>query len=133
MMEAIDEFRLQPTANTGGACLFAMIATPALHREILLVQTFDQECDFIRHRLSVGQATTGWTIHADKSLRFKNRIFVPDLNTLREAVLKEFHHSSFAVHPGGNKMYQDLRRQYWWGGMKNDVAKYVSDLSTSES
>lgn len=48
MMEAINEFRLQPTVRAEGACLFALFATPALHREILLVQTFDQECDFIR-------------------------------------------------------------------------------------
>ena len=38
----------------------------------------------------------------------------------------------FAVHPGGNKMYQDLKRQYWWSGMKKDVAQFVSTCLTCQ-
>ncbi|XP_058203021.1 uncharacterized protein LOC131317490 [Rhododendron vialii] len=60
MMEAINEFRLQPTVSAGGACLFALFATPALHREIRLAQTFEQEFDFIRYQLSTGKASAGW-------------------------------------------------------------------------
>ncbi|KAG5540501.1 hypothetical protein RHGRI_020647 [Rhododendron griersonianum] len=132
MVATLNEFQLQPASSEGGACLFAIVATPALHREILIVQTFDQECDFIRYQLATGKAAARWTIHTDKSLRFRDRIFVPDVNTLREAVLREFHQSNFAMHPGGNKMYQNLRRLYWWGGIKNDVAKYVSTCLTCQ-
>ena len=35
---------------------------------------------------------------------------VPQLTDLREEILRVFHYSRFAVHPGGKKMYQDLRR-----------------------
>ena len=38
---------------------------------------------------------------------------VPQLTDLREEILREFHCSRFAVHPGGTKMYQDLCRQYY--------------------
>ena len=43
---------------------------------------------------------------------------VPQLTDLREEILREFHCSQgdsqgFSVHPGGTKMYQDLRRQYY--------------------
>lgn len=24
-------------------------------------------------------------------------------------------------------MYQDLKKNYWWSGMKKDIAKYVSE------
>ena len=41
---------------------------------------------------------------------------VPQLIDLREEILREFHCSRFAVHSGGTKMYQDLRRQYYWSG-----------------
>ena len=47
-------------------------------------------------------------------------------------MLKEHHGSSFAVHPGGTKMYQDLKRQYWWKGMKKDVAKFVAKCLTCQ-
>ena len=49
---------------------------------------------------------------------------VPQSTDLREEILREFHCSRFAVHPGGTKMYHDLRRQYYWSGMN----KHVGDL-----
>ena len=50
---------------------------------------------------------------------------VPKLTNLREKILGEFHCSHFAVHPGGTKMYRDLRHQYYWCGMKKHVADFV--------
>ena len=50
---------------------------------------------------------------------------VPQLTELREEILREFHCSRFSVHPGGTKMYQDLRRQYYWSGMKRHVRDFV--------
>ena len=38
---------------------------------------------------------------------------VPQLTSLREEIHKEFHCSHFTVHPGGTKMYCDLRRRYY--------------------
>ena len=37
---------------------------------------------------------------------------IPQLTDLREEILREFHCSRFAVHPGSMKKYHDLRRQY---------------------
>ena len=50
---------------------------------------------------------------------------VPYSTYLREEILREFHYSLFTVHPGGTKMYQDLRRQYYWSGMKGHVRDFV--------
>ena len=49
----------------------------------------------------------------------------PQLTDLREEILREFHCSRFSVHLGGTKMYQDLRRQYYWSGMKRHVGDFV--------
>ena len=38
---------------------------------------------------------------------------VPQLADMREEILREFHCSCFIVHPGGKKVYHDLRRQYY--------------------
>ena len=54
---------------------------------------------------------------------------VPHSTDLREEILREFHYSRFAVHPGGTKMYQDLRRQYYWSGMKRHVGTLCDDVS----
>ena len=50
---------------------------------------------------------------------------VPLLTDLREEIPMEFHYSRFAVHPGGMKMYQDLRRQYYWSEIKRHVGDFV--------
>ena len=50
---------------------------------------------------------------------------VPQLTDMREEILREFHFSRFTVHPGGTKMYHDLRCQYYWSGMKRHVANFV--------
>ena len=41
-------------------------------------------------------------------------------------LLFEAHNKVFTMHPGGNKMYQDLKQHYWWKGMKRDVTEYMS-------
>ena len=53
------------------------------------------------------------TMHSDGSFRYRGRVVVLELTDLREEILKEFHFSRFSMHPGGTKMYHDLRRQYY--------------------
>ena len=57
---------------------------------------------------------------------------VPQLTDLREEILREFHCSRFAVHPGGTKMYQDLRCQYYWSGIKRHVGDFVRRCLTCQ-
>ena len=76
-------------------------------------------------RVQSGRGDEGWTIHTDGSLQYKGQVVVPQLTDLREEILGEFHCSRFAVHPGGTKMNQDLRCQYYWSGMKRHVGDFV--------
>ena len=57
---------------------------------------------------------------------------VPQLIDLREEILREFHCYSFAVHPGDTKIYRDLYRQYYWGGIKKHVADFVRRCLTCQ-
>ena len=50
----------------------------------------------------------------------------------REDVLRESHHSRLTVHPGGTKMYRDIRRHFWWNGMRRAVAEFVSRCLTCQ-
>ena len=60
------------------------------------------------------------------------RICVPDVKAIRELILREAHDSAYSIHPGSTKMYQDLKSQYWWHGMKRDVAEYVALCDTCQ-
>ena len=86
----------------------------------------------IRDWVQSGTGDEGLTVHADGSLRYKGRVVVPQLNDLREEILREFHCSRFSVHPGGPKMYQDLRRQYYWSGMKRHVGDFFQRCLTCQ-
>ena len=116
--------RLQYNEQTQGT-LGSLVATPSLLSRVIESQWQDAEIVFIRDRVQSGTGDEGWTVHADCSLRYRGRVVVPQLTDLREEILKEFHYSRFAVHLGGTKMYQDLRRQYYWRGMKRHVGDFV--------
>ena len=57
---------------------------------------------------------------------FKNRICVPKNDELIQKILHEAHNGCLAVHPGSTKMYNDLKKMYWWSGMKRDIFEFVS-------
>ena len=86
------------------------MSTPSLLSRMIESQWQDAEIVSIRDRVQSDTGDEGWTVHIDGSLRYKGRVVVPQLTDLREEILREFHCSRFALHPGGMKMYQDLRR-----------------------
>jgi hypothetical protein len=61
---------------------------------------------------------------------FNNRIVVPKNEEVRQQILDEAHLSRYSIHPGGTKMYQDLKQHYWWTKMKIEIACYVARCDT---
>ena len=112
--------------------LCVMTTTPRLLEKVMEAQKANKKCNFIKSRLEAEEDFPYWTIQKDGSLRYSGQVFVPNDEKLREKVLKKHHCTSFAVHPGGMKMYQDIRKQYWWKGMKADVAKFVAKCLTCQ-
>jgi hypothetical protein len=61
---------------------------------------------------------------------FEQRLVVPVDPELRKEIFDEAHLSKFSIHPRSTKMYQDLRKNFWWSNMKVDIAKYVAECDT---
>ncbi|GKA59859.1 putative reverse transcriptase domain-containing protein [Tanacetum coccineum] len=61
---------------------------------------------------------------------FGNRVWLPRFSGLRDLIMHESHKSKYSIHPGSDKMYQDLKLSYWWLNMKADIATYVSKCLT---
>jgi hypothetical protein len=59
-------------------------------------------------------------------LWFKNLLVVPKIPELRQQILDESHTSRYSIDPGSNKMYRDLKSQFWWTKMKIEIARYVA-------
>ncbi|GJV11226.1 putative reverse transcriptase domain-containing protein [Tanacetum coccineum] len=67
---------------------------------------------------------------ADGTLCLRNRSWIPCFGDLRTLIMHESHKSKYSIHPGSDKMYQDLKKLYWWPNMKAKIATYVSKCLT---
>ncbi|CAN6716650.1 unnamed protein product [Malus baccata var. baccata] len=55
----------------------------------------------------------------------ESRMYVPNNMELKKAILDEAHISTYAMHPGGTKMYHTIQPFYYWPDMKREIAEYV--------
>ena len=92
MVGTLNEFGVQMGVQEEKAYLGAQTATPKILSEILESQKYDQEVAFIKAQMESREAMPGWEIHTDRSLKYQGRMFMPSDDSLREKVLKEFHH-----------------------------------------
>ncbi|GJV52896.1 putative reverse transcriptase domain-containing protein [Tanacetum coccineum] len=67
---------------------------------------------------------------ADGTLCLNGRSWLPCYGDLRTVIMHESNKSKYSIHPGSDKMYQDMKKLYWWPNMKADIATYVSKCLT---
>ncbi|GKB80247.1 putative reverse transcriptase domain-containing protein [Tanacetum coccineum] len=60
----------------------------------------------------------------------KNRSWLPFFGGLRDLIMHESYKSKYSIHPGSDKMYQDLKKLYWWPNMKAIIVEYVGKCLT---
>nr|GEZ17721.1 putative reverse transcriptase domain-containing protein [Tanacetum cinerariifolium] len=66
----------------------------------------------------------------DGTLCTNGRSWLPCYGDLRTVIMHEFHKSKYSIHMGSEKMYQDMKKLYWWPDMKVDIATYISKCLT---
>ncbi|GJS49179.1 putative reverse transcriptase domain-containing protein [Tanacetum coccineum] len=67
---------------------------------------------------------------ADRTLCLNKMSWVLCFGDLRTLIMHESHKSKYSIHPGSDKMYQDLKQLYWWPNMKAGIASYVGKCLT---
>ncbi|GJZ13255.1 putative reverse transcriptase domain-containing protein [Tanacetum coccineum] len=67
---------------------------------------------------------------ADGTMCLNGRSWLPCYGDLRAVIMHESHKSKYSIHPGSDKMYQDMKKLYWWPNMKANIATYVSKCFT---
>nr|GEZ02881.1 putative reverse transcriptase domain-containing protein [Tanacetum cinerariifolium] len=68
--------------------------------------------------------------HTDGTLCLNGRSWLPCYGDLRTVIMHESYKSKYSIHPGLDKMYQYMKKLYWWHNMKADIATYVSKCLT---
>jgi hypothetical protein len=67
-----------------------------------------------------------YKLGVDGILLHKNIIFVPNVQDLKRIILHEMHNVPYAGHPGYQKTVAAVKSQYFWPGMKREIAIYIA-------
>jgi hypothetical protein len=85
-----------------------------------------EDLELVDRVVLVNQGKGGdFRLDGNSVLMFRDRVCVPDVLELKRRILEEGHKSSLSIHPGETKIYQDLKRLFWWPGMMKEIAKFV--------
>jgi hypothetical protein len=102
-----------------------------LYDRIVLAQLNDDGVQLIKQKLAEEDPKYScFRKDAKDVVWFEQRLVVHVDPELRKKIFDEAHLSKFSIHPGSTKMYQDLRKNFWWSNMKVDIAKYVAKCDT---
>jgi hypothetical protein len=102
---------------------------PTIKEDVITTQRMDAGMGHLCQRLELGEAQC-FRQDADGVLWFKDRLMVLKYFELHRKIMDKAHCSWYSIHPGTNKMYQDLKKKFWWTRMKREIAKYVSECDT---
>jgi hypothetical protein len=112
-------------------CVRNLKMTTDLRQEIGTVQKQDAEFQKFKDRM-LSKGGSDFRENDQGILYFRERICVPNVGPLRKQILEEAHQSRYTIYPSEVKMYKDLKRVYWWSGMKKDVPDFVSTCLTCQ-
>jgi hypothetical protein len=128
LCEEFDKLILRIVANTKAT---EMEVGSNLLKEIRKGQVEDEKIQEIKCNIKE-EKSPDFSKDEEGVLWYQGRICVPIIKELKDKILHEMHDSTYSIHPGGNKMYHDLKATYWWYGMKRDVVEYVALCDTCQ-
>ena len=101
LVEDFEKLNLGIVAHTKG---ITIEVEPTLEQEIRKGQVGDAKIQEIRYLMADGRGSD-FTEDDQGTIWFKNRICVPEIDSLHETILKEAHDLAYSIHPGSTKMY----------------------------
>jgi hypothetical protein len=108
LCEEFDKLNLRIIVNTE---VMEMEVGSSLLQEIRKGQLKDEKIQEIKHNIKE-EKSPGFSEDNEGVLWYKGMICVPNVKELKDKILCEAHESAYSIHPGGNKMYHDLKTTY---------------------
>nr|GEX03061.1 putative reverse transcriptase domain-containing protein [Tanacetum cinerariifolium] len=133
--DALSQKRIIKSRQVKPLCVRSLIMTINLKlpSQILEAQTEAPKEENVQAE-NLRRMEKAFKVRTDGTFYNKNRSWLPLFGNLRNLIMHESHKSKYSIHPGSDKMYQDLKELYWWPNMKAIIAKYIGtqlDMSTS--
>ncbi|XP_058003711.1 uncharacterized protein LOC131180111 [Hevea brasiliensis] len=98
--------------KTDGVIVAELRIKSSLIQQVQDAQKTDEELMAIVSKSS-DEKEGEYVVKRDGYLYYKDRLCVPNVRDLKQNILREAHTSAYAMHPGSNKMHQDLKMHYW--------------------
>ena len=111
--------------NDQGGLLATLKVRPILVERVKEAQAQDAHLCKVINDVKSG-VQTDFSLKEDGTLVLGERLCVPKIDDLKREIMEEAHCSAYSLHPGSTKMYHTLKENYWWQGMKRDIADYVA-------
>ncbi|KAA0033197.1 putative Retrotransposon protein [Cucumis melo var. makuwa] len=119
--------RVKITVSLGEvSSLLAQLSVQLTLRQKIIVVQLNDLYLVEKRRLAEADQAKEFFISSYDRLMYQRRLCIPADSAIKMKLLTEAHSSSFFVHSGSTKMYQGLKRVYWWRNMKREVADFVS-------
>ena len=67
-----------------------------------------------------------YKLETDGILLYKNGIFVPNVQCLKQMILQEMHNVPYAGHLGYQKIVAVVKSHYFWPSMKREIVEYIA-------
>ena len=84
----------------------------------------DEKLEEIRIEVRTGKSES-FSEESDNARTFEGILCVPNDEELKNEIMSEARETPYTAHPGSTKMYQDLKKSFWWNGMKRDITAFV--------
>ena len=108
----------------------SMTLSVDLRSQILQALPTDSWYQEVCREIDSGRTLEGnfsdYVLESDGLLRHSRRIYVPLLDDIFTLILSEAHRAPYSAHPGVKKMHVDLRRLFYWSGMKRDISDFLA-------
>jgi hypothetical protein len=122
LCEEFEKFGLQLVSH---GFLANLEVRPTLFDQIKGDQKGHESIEGIKCRMG-REEVPRFSIDQEGVLWYNGRLCVPNIEELKQLILKEAHDTPYSIHPGGTKMYQDLKEKFLWHGMKREIAFYIA-------
>jgi hypothetical protein len=112
-------------------CIFSLVTLKVSLREQVLTQLLGDSwylkvTSNLQNGRQLDPKYEGYNLETDGLLRYRGRMYIPENEDIRSIILKEAHRSLYYVHPGVMKMYVEMKKLFFWGGIKHNVVNFVA-------